>query len=129
MCYDIRLTLLCKMYLRGFSIYIMQKLEVLFLKFLKKPRISDIFLKKPIYLSFFWRLHEVVSCVICFYMKLNKVYIIYIYTAVTVEIAKLFILDYRFITNPSFQPTFMESYHKVRYVKTEYWYIFRLLSN
>lgn len=57
-------------------------------------------------------------------------YIIYIYTTVTVEIAKLFLLDYRFITTPSFQPTFMESYHKVRLSKQSAWYIhvLRLLS-
>ncbi|XP_061163194.1 lipopolysaccharide-binding protein-like [Saccostrea echinata] len=31
---------------------------------------------------------------------------------VTVEIAKLFLLDYRFLSKPSFQSTFMETYHK-----------------
>lgn len=49
-------------------------------------------------------------------MKFKNMHDLLIYTAVTVEIAKVFLLDYRFITNPSFQPTFMESYHKVRYV-------------
>ncbi|XP_056022632.1 lipopolysaccharide-binding protein-like [Ostrea edulis] len=31
---------------------------------------------------------------------------------VTVDIANVFLLDYRFLSKPSFQPTFMETYHK-----------------
>lgn len=33
--------------------------------------------------------------------------------AVTVQIAKRFLLDYRFLSKPSFQTKFMETYHKV----------------
>lgn len=33
--------------------------------------------------------------------------------SVTVKLAKWFLLDYRFLSQPSFQSTFMETYHKV----------------